>query len=250
MKLKAIIIDDEPFVRDDLRGMLAAHSEIEIVGEADTIASAKKLLTTVSFDVVFLDIQLRGGTGFDLVPFIDLAADIIFITAHDEFAVRAFEVNALDYLLKPVTGERLAESLMRLLHKEEKPPEDAGRRGSFKPTDSVFIKTDTGQLFVSLDQITAISSIGGNYAAVYLDNRKKLVARKTLTQWETFLPPSLFTRIHRSTIVNIDFIERIAYEKDGTCMVHLAGRKETFGVSRRLLSSLKNMLKDSHPGKA
>ena len=243
MKLRAIIIDDEPLVRDDLRGMLAAHKEIEIVGEAGTIAAAKKLLTAVSFDIVFLDIQLRGGTGFDLVPFIDLSAHIIFITAHDEFAVRAFEVNALDYLLKPATGERLAESLMRLLHKEEAPPDDAGRQASFEPTDSVFVKTDTGQMFVNIYQIMAVSSIGGNYAAVYLDNREKLVARKTLKDWEATLPPSLFTRIHRSTIVNIDSIERLAYEKDGTCRVHLAGQKETFAVSRRLLSGFKNKLK-------
>jgi two-component system LytT family response regulator len=184
MKLKAIIIDDEPFVRDDLRDMLAAHKEIEIVGEAGTIAGAKKQLAASSFDVVFLDIQLRGGSGFDLVPLIDISADIIFITAHNEFAVRAFEINALDYLLKPVTRERLAESLWRLLHKEATQPGATGSQPSFEPTDSIFIKTDSGQLFVSLDQIMAISSIGGNYAAVYLTNTEKLLARKTLKEWE------------------------------------------------------------------
>lgn len=247
MKLKAIIIDDEPFVRDDLRDMLVAHGDIELVGEAGTIAGAKNLLAESQFDVVFLDIQLRGGTGFDLVPFIDPSVDIIFITAHNEYAVRAFEINALDYLLKPVTGERLAESLRRLLHKEAKQPDDTIRPGSFEPTDSVFIKTDSGQLFVSLDQIMAISTIGGNYAAIYLKNREKLLARKTLKQWETFLPKTLFTRIHRATIINIGFIERIVYEKDGSCIAHLIGQKQTFGVSRRMVSSLESTLKDRTP---
>ncbi len=247
MKLKAIIIDDEPFVRDDLRDMLAAHKDIEIVGESGTIAGAKKLLAESQFDVVFLDIQLRGGSGFDLVPLIDISADIIFITAHNDFAVRAFEINALDYLLKPVTSERLTESMWRLLHKEAKQPDDTIHPGSFEPTDSVLIKTDSGKLFVSLDQIAAISSIGGNYSAVYLANRPKLLARKTLKQWETILPPSLFTRIHRATIINTGFIERMAYEKDSSCLVHLSGHKQTFAVSRRMVSGLKNALKDSSP---
>lgn len=247
MKLKAIIIDDEPFVRDDLREMLADHKDIEVAGEAGTIAGAKKLLAASSFDAVFLDIQLRGGSGFDLVPFIDISADIIFITAHDEFAVRAFEINALDYLLKPVTRERLAESMWRLLHKEAKQLSAVGSQPSFEPTDRVFVKTDSGQRFVSLDQIVAVSTIGGNYAAIYLKNRQKELSRKTLKDWETLLPPSHFTRIHRATIINTGFIERIAYQKDGSCAVHLSGLKQTFAVSRRLLSGLKNALKDSSP---
>ena len=242
MKRKAIIIDDEPFIRDDLREMLADHRDIEVVGEAGTIADAKKLMASRRFDVVFLDIQLRGGSGFDLVPLIDISADIIFITAHDEFAVRAFEINALDYLLKPVTRERLAESLWRLLHKEEKQPATTESQLSFESTDRVFIKTESGQLFVSLDSIAAIHSIGGNYVAVYLGNKEKLLTRKTLKDWETLLPKSLFFRIHRSTIINIDFVEQIGYEKDGSSLVHLWGLKETFAVSRRMLSRLKNAL--------
>jgi two-component system LytT family response regulator len=245
MKLKAIIIDDEPFVRDDLRDMLAAHGDIEVAGEAGTIAEAKKQLAANRFDVVFLDIQLRGGSGFELVPFIDPSADIIFITAHDEFAVRAFEINALDYLLKPVTNERLAESLKRLRHKGATPPDDTGRRDPFDQTDRVFIKTDSVQLFVRLDEILAISSIGGNYATIYLKNRDKLLSRITLKQWETILPQAVFTRIHRATIVNTGFIERLNTDKDGSCIVRLSGREETFAVSRRLLSGLKNALKNS-----
>jgi two-component system LytT family response regulator len=247
MKLKAIIIDDEPFVRDDLRHMLASHKEIEVAAEAGTIAGAKQKLAAGSFQVVFLDIQLRGGTGFDLVPFIDPSTDIIFITAHDEFAVRAFEVNALDYLLKPVTAGRLAESLARL--KPNSMPEQAGlaKPAGFKSGDSVLIRTDSGRLFVRLDEIAAITAIGGNYAAIYLESGQKLLSRKTLKEWETMLPASLFARIHRASIINTGFLERVAYAKDGSCEVHLAGQRQTFGVSRRMVSSLKNMLEDRTP---
>jgi len=242
MKLKAIIIDDEPFVRDDLRAMLAAHKEIEIVGEAGTISDAKEQLAANSFDVVFLDIQLRGGTGFDLLPFIDPSTQIVFITAHDEYAVRAFEINALDYILKPVSTNRLAESIARLKFDLKQKEVGPGKSGHFKSDDSVFIKTDSGRLFVRLDEIVAISSIGGNYAAIYLEKGQKLLARKTLKQWETILPHTLYTRIHRATIVNTGFIERIAYEKDGSCFVHLSGRQETFAVSRRMASQLKSLV--------
>ena len=133
MKRKAIIIDDEPFIRHDLREMLSAHKDIEVAGEAGTIAAAKNLLQSSRFDVVFLDIQLRGGSGFDLVPFVHPSAAIIFITAHDEFAVRAFEINALDYLLKPVTTDRLTESLKRLAHRTKTPPEEPSSRGRLLP---------------------------------------------------------------------------------------------------------------------
>jgi two-component system LytT family response regulator len=245
LKLKAIIIDDEPFVRDDLRHMLASHMEIEVAAEAGTIAGAKQKLAAGSFQMVFLDIQLRGGSGFDLLPFIDPSTDIIFITAHDEFAVWAFEVNALDYLLKPVTADRLAGSLARLksiIISEQTGPSKTGRLES---GDSVFIKTDSGRLFVRLDEIAAITAIGGNYAALYLASGQKLLARKTLKEWETMLPPSLFSRIHRASIINTGFLERIAYAKDGSWVVHLAGQSQTFGVSRRMVSSLKSTLESS-----
>jgi len=247
MKLKAIIVDDEPYVRDDLRHMLAAHKDIDVAGEAGTIAGAKKQLEAKRFDVAFLDIQLRGGSGFDLLPFIDPATQIVFITAHDEYAVRAFEVNALDYILKPVAADRLAESIARL--KLDVQPKNAGPGSAehFKPDDSVFISTDFGQMFVSLDEILAINSIGGNYAAMYLKNGDKLIARKTLKQWEAILPESVFIRIHRATIINTGFIERIAYDSDGSCVVHLSGQEENFAVSRRLLPSLKSAHKDRAP---
>jgi two-component system, LytTR family, response regulator len=111
--MRALIIDDEAPARAALRGLLRAHPEIALAGEADTIVAATPLLTAADYDLVFLDIQLRGGTGFDLVPLVRPAARIVFVTANDQFALRAFEANALDYLVKPVRPERLAEAIRR-----------------------------------------------------------------------------------------------------------------------------------------
>ena len=111
---RALLIDDEALARTELRRLLAAHPDVAIVGEADDVSSARARLAPADYDLVFLDIQLAGGSGFDLIPHVAPAAAIVFVTAHDAFALRAFEVNALDYLLKPVPPTRLAESLARL----------------------------------------------------------------------------------------------------------------------------------------
>lgn len=246
MKLKAMIVDDEPFARDDLRHMLACQKKIEVTCEAGTIAEAQKQLAANNLDVVFLDIQLRGGSGFDLVPFVDRSTDIIFITAFDEYAVRAFEINALDYILKPVTADRLCASIERLKADKAGQKTPSIKTGPLEPEDSVFVKTDTGQRFVSLEQIIAISSIGGNYAAVKLKNGESLLSRKTLKEWEKVLPQSVFIRIHRSTIVNLRHIDQIRNQKDGSCAVVLAGLEETFSVSRRMVSGLKSLVGDTN----
>ncbi|MDD2672217.1 MAG: response regulator, partial [Syntrophales bacterium] len=143
ISLKAIIIDDEPLARDDLRGMLAKYPFVKIAGEAADIKESAALLSKTRVDVVFLDVQLRGGSGFDLVPLIPSSAEIVFFTAYDEYAIRAFEVNALDYLLKPVTEERLGASLRRLKDCFRNKVSPSDTLMSLRPDDRMFIKTDT-----------------------------------------------------------------------------------------------------------
>jgi two-component system LytT family response regulator len=242
MKLKAMIVDDEPFARDDLRQMLACQKEVEVTCEAGTVAEAQKQLSENSLDVVFLDIQLRGGSGFDLVPIIDRSTDIIFITAFDEYAVRAFEINALDYILKPVSIDRLSASIERLKAEKAGQETPSTKTGPFEPDDSVFVKTDSGQLFVRIEEILAIASIGGNYTAIQLKNGENLLSRKTLKEWANVLPESVFFRIHRATIINLRHIERISNQKDGSCVVGLSGLEETFAVSRRSVAALKRLM--------
>lgn len=247
MKMKALIVDDEPFARADLRHLLASHAEIEVAAEAGTVAEAKRQLAAHRVDVVFLDIQLRGGSGFELVPYITHSTAIIFITAFDGYAVRAFEINALDYLLKPITTDRLYASINRLKTNHPVQHAPAGKAGPFKPDDRVFVKTDAGQVFIRLDEILAITSLGGNYATVKLNNGEALLTRKTLKEWQQALPESTFFRIHRSTIINLEQVEKICNNRDGSCIVALAGLAEAFTVSRRLTAGFKNRIKE--PGR-
>lgn len=254
MPLKAMIIDDEPFVRNDLKNMIEAHnlrcreSRIQVSGEAGTIAEAKALLLEKKPDLVFLDVMLRGGTGFDLVPFIDAETEIIFITAHDEYAIRAFEVNALDYLLKPVNPTRLTEALIKIRknQKAENTTNSLNRSEiRLRPDDCVMIRQDSSRFFVNVHEIVAISSIGGNYVSVFTRKNDKFITRKTMKDWEETLPKSIFLRIHRSAIVNIQCTRHLTQEKDGSCRLMLENLDEPFIVSRRMSHRVKELIDKS-----
>ena len=245
--MKAIIIDDEPLVREDLRYLLSGHPDIEIIGEAGTVPQAEKLLSGVQPDVVFLDVQLIGGSGFDLVPSIHPSTRIIFFTAYDEYAVRAFEVNALDYLLKPVIESRLADSLDRLRSRIEGRAEAPQPIETYQRDDQILIRTDKEQRFVPVQAVIAVTSIGGNYSVVHLEDGSRPAVRRTLKQWEDLLPTDLFVRIHRGTIVNLSRIECIRQETDGSCLAFISGIESPFEVSRRTAGRLKRWMNKEEP---
>ncbi len=233
MVLSALIIEDEPFVRQDLSALLDRHGRVRIEGEAGTLYEAKQLLQQHFFDLVFLDIGLPGGSGFDLIPFIDQRSKIVFVTGHDHYALKAFEINALDYLLKPVAKDRLAKTLARILPETENP---AGRSGK----ERILIKCETGSRYVSPEDILAITSIGGNYIALYLHRGEKLILRNTLKFWETALPGDLFCRTHKSTIINLEHVTGLARSTNGILEVFLGQHPHPFKVSRRMAGHLKN----------
>lgn len=202
---RALIIDDEKPARLDLRAMLGAHPEIEVVGEASTVGTARELLARADYTLVFLDIQLLGGSGFDLVPHVRPGARVIFATAHNDHALRAFEVNALDYLLKPVKAERLARALERIARPPAPEAEVAGRPA---PThelgldDIVHLNTGTTARFVRVADLGVIEA-EENYSRVRLADGAGLLVRRTLKAWEDLLPPAHFMRVHRAAIVNL-----------------------------------------------
>ncbi len=242
MMLKAIIVDDETFARDDLRQVLLFHPSVNVVCEAGTIEEARDHLARHRLDLVFLDIQLRGGTGFDLLPFIGLDTKVIFITAYAEYAVRAFRVNALDYILKPVTQERLAESISRLSFKKKPPMETPHAPLQLTVDDRVYIKTDTHRCLVPVKDIATIRSIGGNYVRVETRKGERMTCRKTFKEWEAILPGSLFLRIHQSAIINLRQLERFEQEKSGGGKVFLSGTDEPLEVSIRKAAGLKKRM--------
>jgi len=234
---KALLIDDEPPACDILRTLLAEHPQVSVIGEAGTLGQARARLATPDYDLVFLDIQLRGGTGFDLVPHVRPEARIIFVTAYDQHAVRAFEVNALDYLLKPVAPERLARALARIQH-----PADDARPDGLGPDDRVHLKLGAGNArFVRLSDIRLISS-EENYTEVTVDGGEHFLVRKTMKAWEDLLPAGDFGRVHRQTIVNLAHARDLSRATDATLHLRLDGLPAPVAVSYRYASALRERL--------
>jgi two-component system LytT family response regulator len=234
--MQAILIDDEPAARDDLRRLLTAHPEIAIVGEAGRFAAAEALLRTARYDLVLLDVELRGGNGFDLLPHVHPEARIIFVTAHSHYAVRAFEVNALDYLVKPIVATRLEAALRRVAtHPDDHPP----ATGSFITTDLVHLKIGNGTTrFVALADIVAIES-EENYSDAHLGDGTRLLVRRTLKSWEDALPAPQFARVHRTTIVNLSRYRGSNRQTEQTTLLHLEGLAEPVRASFRYLPELR-----------
>lgn len=235
MKLTAIIVDDERLARRELRSLLAEFSKISIVGEAENLTEAVHLIQTQKPDVVFLDIQLQNENGFDLLEKVEKDFKLIFVTAFDEFAIRAFEINALDYLLKPVNPKRLAKTLNRLLETEET-SETYLRK--FEYEDRLFIELGERSKFLKISTIKCIRA-DGDYTQVFTDDGKKHLVTKSLKEWEDRLPEKFFVRIHRSTIVNLEFIEKVETWFSRSYQIHLREMREPLTISRRYASQIK-----------
>jgi two-component system LytT family response regulator len=237
-KYSAFIVDDERLARADLASMLAVHDNIEVVGEAADVASAAKSITELNPDIIFLDIQMPGETGFDLLEKVPIDAKIVFVTAYDEYAIRAFEVNALDYLLKPVNHERLAHTIERL---ELDKAVDIENLSQLDYTDSLFLTMNNQLRFLKTDTIIAISS-AGDYSEVAATDGSTQLTGKSMKEWEKRLPPKYFVRIHRSTIINLNFIRRTEKWFNYSYRVYMEGIEKPFLISRRYVVKLKNLL--------
>jgi two-component system, LytTR family, response regulator len=234
-KLRAIIIDDERLARNDLRSMLSEYKDIEIIGEADGVGKAIEIINQEDPDLLFLDIQMPGESGFDLLEKIDLHARVIFVTAFDEYAIRAFEVDAIDYLLKPVNPERLKSALERL-HREDNLPVNQKRPLEYDGT--LLLSINSHLKFLRVNSIVYIQS-AGDYSEVMTNENKKGLIQKSMAEWEQRLPDKYFCRIHRSTIVNIEFISKIDEWFGNSYQVQLKGFNTPLTMSRRYASLLK-----------
>ena len=233
----AVIVDDERLARRELRTLLEAHAEqVHVVGEAGTVADAARLARATGADVVFLDIQLAGETGMDLVPLLDADVDVVFVTAYDEHALRAFEVNALDYLLKPVAPERLAVTVRRLAGAE--PP--APTRETVSYDDRLFLRLGQERAFVRVRDIAAIEADGDGSTLLLAPHAARKPSAKSLREWERRLPGRQFVRIHRSTIVNLEYVERLEPWSHASQRVRLRGMKEPLTMSRRFGARLRD----------
>lgn len=237
--MRALIVDDERLARKELMKLLEEHPSIEIVGEAMNADEAYNMINELNPDLLFLDIQMPDKTGFQLLETLDAAPLVVFTTAYDEFALKAFEVNALDYLLKPIQAERLAETISKLAEKER--ARSGGRNGDKKLglNDQVFVKDGDRCWFVSLSNVRLFES-DGNYIKVYFDNNRPMI-HKSLNALDEKLDERAFFRASRKHIINLSWVEGIEPWFNGGLMVRLRGGDKV-EVSRRQAAKFKDMM--------
>lgn len=242
MKLKAIVIDDERLARKELIHLLEEHPEIEVIAECNNADNAQKKIDVLKPDLIFLDIQMPGKDGFGLLEEISFVPHVIFTTAYDEYAIKAFEVNAFDYLLKPIEQNRLAETIDKLKKvKEEEIIQKEGGTGSQKlnENDQVFVKDGERCWFVKLKEVSAFES-EGNYVRVFFDNNKPLIL-KSLNSLEERLDEKVFFRANRKFIINLHWVNKIESWFNGGLRVHLNDGKQ-IEISRRQAAKLKDKM--------
>ena len=236
--MKALIIDDERLARKELIKLLEEHPSIEIAGEAQNADEAEQMIIELNPDILFLDIQMPGRTGFQLLESLDTVPLVVFTTAYDEFALRAFEVSALDYLLKPITAERLGEAVHKIQEKE-RVRSGRGRDQKLGLEDQVFVKDGERCWFVSLASIRLFES-DGNYIKVYFDTNRPMI-HKSLNALDEKLDERSFFRASRKHIVNLSWVEAIEPWFNGGLMVKLRGGDKV-EVSRRQAAKFKDMM--------
>ncbi|CAG0997666.1 MAG: response regulator [Bacteroidetes bacterium] len=239
--MRTIIIDDERLARSELKSLLKEFAEVEIIADTGNPDEAIQLINTEKPDLIFLDIQMPEKDGFTLLEHLLHLPKVIFVTAFDDFALRAFEVNALDYLLKPVQAERLAEAIKKIktadkLNSALHPPISNEILGL---NDRVFVKDGEKCWFVKLSDVRIFES-EGNYVRIYFDKNKPLILKSLNNLYEK-LNPKEFFRANRKHIINLSWIENVENWYNGGLVVKLKSG-EQIEVSRRQASKLKEVM--------
>ncbi len=237
--MKALIIDDERLARTELKRLLTPFKEIKVVGEAVNADDALEKIQELKPDMLFLDIQMPGKTGFEMLEELDSVPTVIFVTAYDEYALKAFEYNALDYLLKPIEPKRLEETVNKLIEKKRKKTISELDKSFLSEGDQVFVKDGEKCWFVKLETVRLFES-EGNYVRIYFGENKPLILR-TLNYLDERLDDKTFFRANRKHIVNLKWIASIEPWLNGGLLVKLKDGQKV-EVSRRQAIKFKDML--------
>jgi len=219
MKLSVIIIDDEKPARKELEYLLGKYESIEILASCSNADEGIEAVNRLAPNLIFLDINMPGKTGFDLLEELDNPPYIIFVTAYDQFAIQAFEASAFDYLLKPVLPERLYKALTSLWQEIEKEQQVNNTTAGLTKDSKVFIKDGEKCWLVKLNQVYLIESVG-NYTKWYFNDARPMLHR-TLNYLDEKLPPDIFFRANRGQLINLDFVAKINTYFKGGMLVEL-----------------------------
>jgi two-component system LytT family response regulator len=237
--MKALIVDDERLARVELGRLLKKFPAVQVVGEAVNAEDAIEKINQLQPDLIFLDIQMPGKTGFDLLEELDKAPTVIFTTAYDEYALKAFEFNALDYLLKPIEEKRLEEAIKRVTDRASAAVQAVLPENILKAEDQVFVKDGDRCWFVKLEDVRLFES-EGNYVRIFFGDAKPLILR-TLNYLDERLDPRTFFRANRKHIINLKWVENIEPWLNGGLLARLKGGQKV-EVSRRQSIKFKDML--------
>jgi two-component system LytT family response regulator len=234
-KIKVVIVDDERLSREELKRALKVYEDFVLIGEAENADDAKDMIEAKMPDLIFLDIQMPEKSGFDLLESLDNVPAVLFTTAYNQYAVQAFEVNALDYLMKPIREERFEKAI-------EKIRNTINLKSSLNNSETkdrkIFIKDGEKRFFIQLDEIYLIESLE-NYTRLFFQGKKAL-QRRSLRQWEEMLDENIFFRINRTEIVNITYIQEVNTTMSGRLEVKLK-TGELLEVSNRQSVKFKNI---------
>jgi two-component system LytT family response regulator len=233
-KIKVIIIDDERLAREEVKRALKNDEDFVLIGEAENADDAKVLIEKEMPDLIFLDIQMPEKSGFDLLESLDHVPAVLFITAYDQYAIQAFEVNALDYLMKPIREERFAKAIQKIRDTIQL---KSSLNDAVAKDRKIFIKDGEKRFFIQLDEIYLIESLD-NYTRLFFQDKKAL-QRRSLRQWEEILDENIFFRINRTEIINIKYIQAINTTDSGRLEVKLK-TGELLEVSNRQSVKFKN----------
>ncbi|OOG73745.1 LytTR family DNA-binding domain-containing protein [Algoriphagus sp. A40] len=217
MKKRVYLLDDELLALEELKVLLSPFDDLEIVGACDRVEHAIQECNELKPDLIFLDINMPGKDGFEFLESLEEVRDVIFVTAYDQFALKAFEVNALDYLLKPLNPKRLAEAIQRVRSKSQ--PSGTTHEERLSADKKIFIKDGEKCHFVPISKIYLLESVG-NYVRVFYENQQPLL-HKSLTYLEQKLPTDLFFRANRQYMFNLDFIDQIEPYFNSTLLIVL-----------------------------
>lgn len=237
--MNVVIIDDIRLAREELKRMLQDFHDLEVIGEAANAAKARELIHLKNPDLLLLDIHMPGEDGFALLESLDTVPEVIFTTAYDEHAVKAFEKNALDYLMKPIRKERLAKAIAKVRDKLKQNSVNKKERHKLGPDDKFFVKDGEKCWFITLGDVRYFETMG-NYAQIYFGSKKTLI-QSSLNALEEKLSPRAFFRVNRQVIINMEYVKNVEPWHNGGLRVYFPDGK-VFDMSRRQAAKLKALL--------